>query len=148
MYDDKMGDISPKNLLRQRPFCLLLHFRGSVWLDVIPYCIINCGITYLAYYLAKNHIKVTFSGQGHALMSLIITYLVVSKVYLSLDRYMNARTYSGQALFALRELYQLVLTYIEPQTAAPSADLWLREVRGGIFSRKDSSVDDQDKGKD
>lgn len=69
-------------------------------------------------------------------MSLIISYLVVSKVYLSLDRYMNARSCTGQAFFALRELYQLVLTYMEPQTDAPAAQLWLREVNVRFLSVK------------
>jgi hypothetical protein len=44
-------------------------------------------------------------------MSLLVSYLVVSKVYLSLDRYMQARTFSGQTLMTLRELHQLVLTF-------------------------------------
>lgn len=48
-------------------------------------------------------------------MSLIVSYLVVSKVYLSLDRYMSARAATGQAFLALREMNQLQLVYTQSQ---------------------------------
>ena len=42
-------------------------------------------------------------------MSLLVSYLVVSKVYLSLDRYMEGREAVGGAMGAMRELHQAAL---------------------------------------
>ena len=50
-----------------------------------------------------------FSITGHQLMTLMITFLIISKVNLSYDRYMSARTYIGHALLLLRELNQTIL---------------------------------------
>jgi len=114
----------------QRPWLILLQFRGSIWASVIPYCVFNCCLTYLIYFLeSKAGVRITFSGQAHALMSLIVSYLVVSKVYLSLERYMISRTWAGHALTALRELNQLVLTFSEGQSTIESR-IWRREVSG------------------
>jgi predicted membrane chloride channel (bestrophin family) len=65
------------------------------------------GVEMLAYY----DIKIAFSPSGHGLMTLIISYLVVAKVNLSYDRYMNARHAIGHALASLRELNQISMTY-------------------------------------
>ena len=86
-------------------------------------------MTYLIYFLeTKLGVRITFSGQAHALTSLIVSYLVVSKVYLSLERYMISRSWAGHALTTLRELHQLVLTFSEGQSAV-EARIWRREVR-------------------
>lgn len=67
-------------------------------------------------------------------MSLIVSYLVVSKVYLSLDRYMAARTWTGHALMGLRELNQLALTFTEGQSGMETR-LWRREVSVELMFR-------------
>lgn len=113
----------------QRPWAIMLQIKGSIWSSVLPYCIFNCCLTYLIYFLESSlGIRVTFSGQAHALMSLIVSYLVVSKVYLSLERYMLSRAWAGHCLTSLRELNQLVLTFSEEQSAV-EARLWRREAR-------------------
>lgn len=112
----------------QHPWAILLHLNGSLWGAVIPYCLLNCGITYLVYYLASRGMRITFSVQGHAFMSLLVSYLVVSKVFLSLERYMSSRTWAGHALTILRELNQLALTFTEKQGGAVEARIWRRDV--------------------
>jgi len=89
-----------------------------MWLAVLPYCLVNCGITYALYLFRIQYgnyeppdQQSSFSSQGHALLSLLVSYLVVSKVFLSLDRYMHARTCTGEALTSMRELYQLALVF-------------------------------------
>lgn len=91
------------------------------------YCVANCALTGLIYYLMQNEVHVTFSGQGHALMSLMVSYLVVSKVYLAFDRYMNARCAVGQAFSTLRELHECLLTFTARQMA-PEARAWREKV--------------------
>ena len=76
--------------------------------------------------LAFKDVKIAFSPTGHGLMTLIISYLVVAKVNLSYDRYMDARHSIGHALSALRELNQLAMMYtvINCETAI----LWRSQV--------------------
>jgi len=111
----------------KRPWVILFNFSGSVWYSVLPYCLLNCGLAYVVYLLRSHDIRLTFSAQGHGVMSLFVSYLIVSKVYLSLDRYMSARTWAGHALTILRELNQLALTYTEPQCCSESRT-WRKEV--------------------
>lgn len=107
---------------------------------MLPYCIFNCCLTYLIYFLeSKAGIRITFSGQAHALMSLIVSYLVVSKVYLSLERYMLSRSWAGHCLTSLRELNQLVLTFSEGQSAV-EARIWRREAREKIMDLLQSTI--------
>ena len=70
--------------------------------------------------LAKSGVDIAFSPTGHELMTLIISFLVISKVNLGYERYMAARDAIGNALSSLRELNQVVLTYagIDQSTAA------------------------------
>lgn len=107
---------------------------------MLPYCIFNCCLTYLIYFLeSKAGIRITFSGQAHALMSLIVSYLVVSKVFLSLERYMLSRSWAGHCLTSLRELNQLVLTFSEGQSAV-EARIWRREAREQIAELLQSTI--------
>mmetsp|Transcript_4561 Transcript_4561/g.12758 ORF Transcript_4561/g.12758 Transcript_4561/m.12758 type:complete len:294 (+) Transcript_4561:276-1157(+) len=108
------------------PWLLLFQIRGSIWISVLPYCLANCALAGLIYYLRENEVHVTFSGEGHALMSLMVSYLVVSKVYLAFDRYMNARCATGQAFSTLRELHEQVLTFTA-RNLTPDAQAW-REI--------------------
>lgn len=87
---------------------------GSVWLQVMPYCCLNILLMAIIQHLAKHGVKIAFSIQGHTLMTLLISYLVVAKINLSYDRYMKARYSIGTALSRLRELHQLALSYTFP----------------------------------
>ena len=79
--------------------------------------------------LAIWDIRIAFSPTGHGLMTLIVSFLVISKVNLAYDRYMNSRHAIGHALAALRELNQSALLFT--QHLAPSDELaskWRRQV--------------------
>ena len=84
----------------------MLNCRGTVWLAVLPFCLVNCAILW-----GVELVDISFPASGHGLMTLIISFLVVSKVSWSYDRYMKARHGLGQAFEALRELNQTCLGY-------------------------------------
>ncbi|KAL3787271.1 hypothetical protein HJC23_004145 [Cyclotella cryptica] len=67
--------------------------------------------------------KLSILPQGHALMSLLIAYLGVSKVTLAYERYMDAQIATGHGLMILRELNQLALTLSE-NFDGDQADEW------------------------
>lgn len=69
--------------------------------------------------------NITVSPQGHALMSLIISFLVVSKLQLAFYRYMEARSLLGQAFAACRDILQHAIIFSQrfPETEAFLADV-------------------------
>jgi predicted membrane chloride channel (bestrophin family) len=93
----------------------LFELERSVWCAVLPYCFLNCTIMVIVEVLATYHVKIAFSPAGHGLMALIVSFLVISKVNLTYDRYMQCRHATGHALAALRELHQTALTLTASQ---------------------------------
>ncbi len=113
----------------------LCECSGSVWLQVLPYCCVNVVFMGVIQYLAKHGVKIAFSIQGHTLMTLLISYLVVSKINLSYDRYMKARYAIGAALSRLRELHQLALSYTFPNSAEKESIVTVKDWRIQLTER-------------
>jgi hypothetical protein len=67
------------------------------------------------------HIEVAFSITGHQLMTLMISFLVISKVTLSYDRYMHARDAIGHAMLLLRQLNQTCIMMQPGQNNPPGS---------------------------
>ena len=64
-----------KNNLR-----ILFSLRGTVWPRVLPLCILTVVLTIVTYELRKQDIvDLTFSLDGHKLLSVMVAYLVVSR---------------------------------------------------------------------
>ena len=80
--------------------------------------------------LAMWNVGIAFSPSGHGLMTLIVTFLVINKVNLAFDRYMQSRHAIGHALSALRELNQSALLFTDHLAANKNAlaSEWRREV--------------------
>jgi predicted membrane chloride channel (bestrophin family) len=71
-------------------------------------------------------------------MTLMISYLVISKVNLAYERYMEARRMIGHALAALRELNQLLVVYT--QSHGEIAKLWRQDMTNRIIDLIDCTV--------
>ncbi|CAJ1957969.1 unnamed protein product [Cylindrotheca closterium] len=112
----------------------VLNCRGTVWLAVLPFCLVNCAILW-----AVELVDISFPASGHGLMTLIISFLVVSKVSWSYDRYMKARHGLGQAFCSLRELNQTCLGY----TLGLDQDAmrWREEATSKMIALIDCTVD-------
>ena len=119
---------SPLCLKMQSLWAIIFQCQGSVFFAVLPYCLLNCSLLAIVLFLAKNGVDIAFSPTGHELMTLIISFLVISKVNLGYERYMTARDAIGNALSSLRELNQLVITYVG-QDGSTAANQWRMEVR-------------------
>ena len=87
---------------------------------VLPLCIANCLLLALVGYLRKK-VDFAFSPNGHGLLTLLVSFLVVSKVNLAFDRYKAVRQFAGQGSIALRELIQMVMV-ISNKTMARGED--------------------------
>lgn len=63
--------------------------------------------------LHKEGICIAFNPSGHGLMTLIVSFLVINKVNLAYERYMQSRHVLGRALSSCRQLNQVALLYTE-----------------------------------
>lgn len=104
-------------------------------MPVLPFCILNVIIAYLVTLAKKYAIYITFSSQVHASMGLLVSFLVLNKLYLALDRYMLLRGLLGTACSSLRELHQCALVFTTRQSSKNkhknSDDLMQRTHRSG-----------------
>lgn len=135
------------SFILQHPILIVFQLKGSIWLEVLPYCILNCAITVLVTLAKQNGISIAFSPEGHAALGLLVSFLVINKVYLALDRYMQIRSYMGVAFLNLRELNQLAFVYTEGQQDE-QASAWRNKVRRLVVEICDCTIrvlNDEDK---
>jgi predicted membrane chloride channel (bestrophin family) len=101
--------------------------------------VLNCLITCLVVLAKKYDIYIAFSPQGHGLFGLLVSFLVINKMYLALDRYMLVRSSLGHAFSNLRELNQLAIVFTAQQKDS-AAIAWRNGVRGKIVDILDSTI--------
>ena len=72
---------------------------------MLPLCILTVVLTIVTYELRKQDIvDLTFSLDGHKLLSVMVAYLVVSRADASFNRFWEARTLLGVALQKIRQI--------------------------------------------
>lgn len=103
---------SAKNL-----FSVVFERDGNVLFAVLPYCAVNCALLGVVEYV-EQFFPLSFSPTGHGLMTLLVSFLVISKVNLTYERFRLARHVVGSAFLRLRELNQLVITLVEANVDA------------------------------
>ena len=76
---------------------VLTQMNGSSWPRVLPYCVINVGImlllTYVKWWDDINYLQI--SDQGHTFVTMVMSFLLVSRVTMALSRYSEARAQIG-----------------------------------------------------
>ena len=81
--------------------CILIH--------VLPYCVFNVCLMLLLEYLDKRYAgrySIETSQEGHSLVTLVVAFLLVSRVNIGLSRYNVARDHLGAMYRESRELIQ------------------------------------------
>mmetsp|Transcript_24537 Transcript_24537/g.52863 ORF Transcript_24537/g.52863 Transcript_24537/m.52863 type:complete len:396 (+) Transcript_24537:471-1658(+) len=124
----------------KHPFVIVFKWVGTVWPLVLPYCLFNI-LLLTALTVIQNYTSVSISilPQGHALLSILIAYLGVSKVNLAYERYMSAQISTGHAFMILRELNQLSITLTEHYTDG-EADEWRKDTKLTIIQLINETV--------
>jgi predicted membrane chloride channel (bestrophin family) len=78
---------------------------GSIWPKVIKYCIANVVNTVFVVMMQRHYgIDLSFSDRGHTFMSMMVSFLMVTRSNIAYSRYMEARTDLSNAMTACREL--------------------------------------------
>lgn len=88
---------------------VIFRLDGNIMFAVLPLCAINCMLLALVAYYRERVNKFGFSPTGHGLLTLLVSFLVISKVNLAYDRYRVVREHAGHASTALRELVQMAM---------------------------------------
>lgn len=111
-------------------FSVLTQVWGSKWLSVLPFCLFNVMvmiilITVRDYSGQKYSIKM--STQGHTFITLVVSFLLVSRVNMALARYNEARNALGIMYRETRELIHN-LCVMSADDQEESAKQWRSEV--------------------
>lgn len=93
-------------------WAVLTQMHGSVWPKVFGYCVFNVINTLFVTYMKKEYqIDLSFSDKGHTFMSMMVSFLMVTRSNIAYSRYMEARTELAHAMAACRELISYATTF-------------------------------------
>jgi predicted membrane chloride channel (bestrophin family) len=89
-------------------FSVLVQMHGSVWPKVFPWCVIVAVFTAAIYYLRQyNIVDLTIqSNSGHGFMSILVSFLVVTRTTITYHRFMEARYHLADLYRSSQELVQ------------------------------------------
>ncbi|KAL3777409.1 hypothetical protein ACHAWO_004764 [Cyclotella atomus] len=87
-------------------FDIIFSLRGSIWPNVIKYCLLNVMLTLFCNYVVKPTMEDKFkmTGKGHALLAIVVSFLVVTRVNLALAQYKEARGNLSKMLTSTRDI--------------------------------------------
>lgn len=89
-------------------FGVMIQFHGSVWKYALPYCITNIGWTYIISYLLREcQIDITIPSMGHKFMVILVSFLVITRVQITYNRYTEARRNLQECFHSCMELMHI-----------------------------------------
>lgn len=107
---------------------VMTQMYGSILPKVVPYCLFNCIMAASVIYLREfKDTDLTFNHQGHTFLSVMVSFLVVSRSNITYSRFMEARSYLNDAMVACREVNQHVICFTRFNTSE-EAQQWRFEI--------------------
>ena len=100
---------------------------GSLWPLVLPYCLVNTALMAALQILLVNGIDLNIQEAGHSFLSLVMAFLLVSRVSTSLARYDAARDALENMNKSCRQLVHTVCVYSNTDSSV-SAKEWRSQV--------------------
>ena len=108
---------------------VMFQMYGSVWPKVLPWCLAVMAFSYLLIWLRdKKDFDLTINDStGHNFMSILVSFLLVTRVTITYNRFMEARQHLQDLFLSCRELiqYTCVLTN---QNTSTAAKIWRQDV--------------------
>ena len=118
----------------------IFEWQRSIWPAVLPYCLLNTCFMLAVEILHKEGICIAFNPSGHKLMTLIVSFLVINKVNLAYERFMQSRHVLGRALSSCRQLNQVALLYTEHLVPKEKTANWRYEVVARIVELLEATI--------
>ena len=110
-------------------FSVLFQLYGSVWPAVLPWCLAVLVVTGAVWYLREHKIVdlTIASNTGHSFMSILVSFLIVTRTTITYNRFMEARQHLANLYRSSREIvhYTCILTN---QNMSVEAKKWRSEV--------------------
>jgi hypothetical protein len=107
---------------------VLFQMHGSVWPSVFPFCCANVLIALGVMYLRTHQdMDLTFPSTGHTFMSIMVSFLVVTRNSITYARFMAAGEHLSTSYRTCRELMQHVCVLTMHDTS-PGAQKWRQNV--------------------
>ena len=75
---------------------VLLQLKGSIWKEVIPYCLLNLTVLLISWYFQREHHRINVTQNGHQLSGVIVSFFVVIRSNTALGKYHKGRKDLGQ----------------------------------------------------
>eukprot|EP00979_Chaetoceros_neogracilis_P003237 scaffold569_cov222-Chaetoceros_neogracile.AAC.3 len=99
-------------------FSVLTQMHGSVWPQVLPHCFLNIlNISAIIYLDRKYGVDLSYSDKGHSFMSMIVSFLIVTRSNIAYSRFMESRTYLSTVMRSCLELMQYTVTFTRYDTS-------------------------------
>jgi predicted membrane chloride channel (bestrophin family) len=108
---------------------VLFQMHGSVWPKVLPWCLITMAFTYAIIEL-RDHDIVNLSinsNTGHGFMSILVSFLVVTRATITYNRFMEARQGVADLFRTSREVVQYACL-LSLTNKGDSAKKWRQDV--------------------
>lgn len=91
---------------------VIFQRAGSIWTKVLPFCIFNSLLALAVHVLKFSYgIDLSIPDKGHSMTTLFVSFLIVSRVSISLDRYNQARGHLSSMYRESRELVQNIVVF-------------------------------------
>ena len=109
---------------------VLFSIKGSVWLRVLPYCLFNAFVTAIIVFgrtLKEDFVDLTIPDNGHKFMSMLASFLVVTRCKIAYQRYCQTSTTLSSLMKSSRELVQQSVAFTRYENSQ-QARKWRFEV--------------------
>lgn len=108
---------------------VLTQMHGSVWPTVLPYCLFNASVmvslSLLRYYDIDDF---EISNMGHVYITMVVAFLLVSRVNTSYARYNESRNFLSIMYREVRELISTMAAVTKPKNDTIPSKEWRLEV--------------------
>ena len=122
----KGGTIAPK-YDSENTWDLLFRLNASIWKDVIWWCIFNTLIAGAVYTYNVEFVVAT-TDKGHGFMSLAVSYLLVTRTKICLNRYRTQRTDLSNLCRTCEELVSHAVSFTRFKNKDESGVKWRSSV--------------------
>ena len=93
-------------------FQVIFQQNGSVWPSVLPHCCVNVLWASTIIYLDRIYdIDLSFSDKGHTFISMVVSFLIVTRSSITYARFMEASSNLSTVMRSCRELVQYAITF-------------------------------------
>jgi len=102
---------------------VLFRLNASIWKDVLPWCLCNTFLAAAVFYF-NLQFAIATTDRGHSFMSLAVSYLLVTRTKICLERYMKQRGGLSDLTRTCKELVSHAISFTRFKNAEEDGTKW------------------------